>query len=138
MSLAVMQFVDEQTVAAEKNQASNMFPSDGTERLRERHALEAPLIARAMRDEAFRKRLLADPKGVLQHELSCVAGKSLRFPADFEIRVVEEAPRVAYLVLPAPVQTGAESYLLSDADLDPRGGVVYYCSTVGCKPGFSC
>jgi hypothetical protein len=77
--------------------------------------LEAHLIARAWRDEAFRQELLHDPNAVLQRELGQFApGATL--PEHLEIQIVEETPTTRYLVLPTnPVVESSEA--LSDADL---------------------
>lgn len=89
-----------------------------------------------MADKGFRKRLLANPKEVMAEELSVLACKNVKLPENFEIRVVEECPNVAYLVLPAVPE--AQDYNLTNAELDPDGGIPFYCTTVTCKPGMSC
>jgi hypothetical protein len=63
---------------------------------------------------------LANPKAVIQREFG------LAVPASVEIRVVEETPTSAYLVLPAaPVGAGQE---LSEQELEAVAGG-------GCLPG---
>jgi hypothetical protein len=60
-----------------------------------RRQIEREIIARAMKDEAFRKELLEHPRRVLERE----TGVSI--PRGLKVRVVEESPEVAYLVLPS-------------------------------------
>jgi hypothetical protein len=77
--------------------------------------LEARVIARAWKDDAFRQELLRDPQGALERELARMSpGASL--PADIQVRVVEETPATRYLVLP-PKPTVEPGVELSDADL---------------------
>lgn len=59
-----------------------------------RKDFEAELIARAWKDESFKKRLLKDPKAVVE-ELS-----GEQFPADLKISVFEETPTSVCLVIP--------------------------------------
>ena len=51
------------------------------------------VVAKAWRDEAFKQRLLANPKAAL-------AEHGLSVPEGHEVRVVEGTERVHYLVLP--------------------------------------
>ncbi|MCG6868550.1 MAG: NHLP leader peptide family RiPP precursor [Gammaproteobacteria bacterium] len=71
------------------------------------------IIARAMRDDVFREELLTNPKAAIQKEF----GKEL--PPELELRVVEEAPNVVYLVLPAR-QTPTDE--LSEDELEAVAG----------------
>jgi hypothetical protein len=78
-----------------------------------RHELEAGLIERAAKDEAFRRALVADPRGTLERELG------VRMPDGVGLTVIEETPTNRYLVLPAgPAATGE----LSDAELEAAAG----------------
>lgn len=52
------------------------------------------VIERAMNDEDFRSRLLADPKGTIESDMG------LAFPEGSELRVLENTPTVTHLVLP--------------------------------------
>jgi hypothetical protein len=64
-----------------------------------RRDLEAQLTARAWKDQAFRQRLLDNPKSVVEEELArwqIEAG----LPDALEIRVLEETPTTLYLVVP--------------------------------------
>ena len=65
----------------------------------QRARFDADLVFKALKDEAFRTRLLADPTRVYGEELR----KSMphhEVPDGVEIRVVEEAENVFYVVLP--------------------------------------
>ncbi len=73
-------------------------------------ALEAQLIDRAMKDEAFRQELLRDPKGVFERELG------IRLPEHVTVQVLEESPTTVHLVLPRPpANAGVE---LADEELE--------------------
>jgi hypothetical protein len=67
-----------------------------------RQDLDAYVIERASRDEAYRQRLHREPLAVLSEAISALAGEEVRLPADLEVRVVEETATTVYLVLPAP------------------------------------
>lgn len=73
----------------------------------QRRTLASQLIDRARSDPAFRARLCSDPRGTLFE-------MGVDLPDQFELRVVEETPNVAYLVLPL------ESRSALDADLEWR------------------
>ncbi|MGI6149791.1 MAG: NHLP leader peptide family RiPP precursor [Limnochordia bacterium] len=74
-----------------------------------RRELEAKVANKAAQDEAFRKRLLADPR-------SALADLGVRVPEDVEIKVLEESAQLSYLVLPRnPEELSAE-------DLDAVAG----------------
>jgi Nitrile hydratase, alpha chain len=96
-----------------------------------RAEIERTLVQRSMEDEAFRQRLLADPKAAVEEELGT------RLPEGVEVRAVEESPDTIYLVLPdkSAVGQGGE---LSDQELEalaggwelggqPTGSVMYDC-----------
>src|SRR5687768_4212471 len=69
--------------------------------------LEAELIERAAKDEAFRRALLADPKGTIDRELG------VQVPEGVALTVVEETPGSRYLVLPPrPPSAGHELHEL--------------------------
>ena len=78
-----------------------------------RQEIERRLIEKSLQDEAFRQRLIEDPKGAVEEELGT------RLLEGVEVRVVEETADTIYLVLPsvAPAGEGGE---ISDRDL---GGV---------------
>lgn len=88
------------------------------------------IIDRAMRDPAFRARLLENPEAAIEEEL----GGSISSSAS--IRVIEEQPGEVVLVLPArPMEPGAT---LSDEELERVAGgttvATVECSTcaAGC------
>ena len=56
--------------------------------------LREHLIEKAAMDEAFRARLLSDPKAAVEEELG------LTIPADFTLKVHESVPNISHLVLP--------------------------------------
>ena len=72
--------------------------------MKTRPELDAELIARVTDDEAFRTRLLENPKEVIQE------ATGIAIPEDFTIQVHEEDSMTAHIVLP----TGGQ---LTEADL---------------------
>jgi Nitrile hydratase, alpha chain len=80
-----------------------------------RAEVERRLIQRSLQDEAFRQRMLADPRAVIEQELGS------RLPESVEVRVVEETADTIYLVLPSasPLGQGGE---LSDQELEAVAG----------------
>lgn len=77
-----------------------------------RAAVETRLVARAIRDEAFRDRLLHDPRAVLEQELD------LSIPEGVRLHVLQEADRDVILVLPHnPFSGRDEASLRRDAGL---------------------
>ena len=71
--------------------------------------LRARLVEKAEADEAFRARLLADPKAVVEDELG------LAMPPGFTIKVHEERADTSHLVLPPAAY-------LTDNDLEQAAG----------------
>jgi hypothetical protein len=70
--------------------------------------IQEQVIARAMKDQSFRRALLNDPGGVLAQEYH------VHLPAHVAVRVLEEAPHTLTLILPAQAEVGLE---LTDAEL---------------------
>ena len=64
--------------------------------------VRAQVMLKATEDEAFRARLLADPKGVVEAE----AGVS--FPAGYTFHVHEETATDAHMILPASGQLSTQ------------------------------
>ncbi len=62
--------------------------------------LRTRLVEKATEDEAFRARLLADPKAAIEEELD------LTIPAGFTVSVHEDGPDTSHLVLPPPSELG--------------------------------
>jgi hypothetical protein len=81
-----------------------------------RAEIERRLIQRSLQDEAFRQKLLDDPKGTLEQEL----GRGL--PESVQVRVVEESTDTIYLVLPSASAVGDQGGSLSDEELDAVAG----------------
>lgn len=78
--------------------------------------VQSVIIAKAMRDEEYRRRLLADPMRVAEEEI----GEPL--PEGAKIKVIEGEPETGYVVLP-PIPPGQGD--LSDASLDTVSGGTY-------------
>jgi hypothetical protein len=70
----------------------------------------AAVIQKCAKDKAFKRRFVADPKGVLAEEGLLVSDQ-------VELKVVEDTPKVVHLVL--PLEASGE---LSDADLAKVAG----------------
>lgn len=77
-----------------------------------RREMEARIIARAWKDEAFAQELRSNPKAAIEKEVG-------KLPDAIQIQVVEESPTNLYLVLPAKPSSKME---LSDAELDSVAG----------------
>jgi hypothetical protein len=56
--------------------------------------MERRLVERSLQDDAFRQRLLSDPKGAIEEELET------RLPQEVQVQAVEESAETIYLVLP--------------------------------------
>ena len=81
---------------------------------------QSKLIEKAMQDPAFRAKLVADPKAVIEKEL----GRKL--PDGVSVRVLEDSASAVHLVLPPAPAKGQ----LSDAELESVAG--------GAAPTFVC
>ena len=69
--------------------------------------LKKKIIEKAMKDEAFRKELIEDPKAAVEKAFGVKA------PDGVEITVLEETPNTVYLVLPA-----VRSQTISETDME--------------------
>jgi hypothetical protein len=78
-----------------------------------RRDLEARIIAKAWRHPAYLQRLLADPKGVLQSEISAI-DPDVVLPPALQVHVHQEAPNEYHLVLPRNPRDIALSELIGD------------------------
>ncbi|MGH6671542.1 MAG: NHLP leader peptide family RiPP precursor [Xanthobacteraceae bacterium] len=78
-----------------------------------RRDLEARIVAKAWRNSAYKQRLLADPKAVLQSEISAV-DPGVTLPAGLQVQVHEEGPNTYHLVLPRNPKDIALSEVLPD------------------------
>jgi hypothetical protein len=91
----------------------------GGERMSEgsgRTEVERRLIEKSLQDEAFRRRLVEDPKGAVEEELGT------RLPEEVRVVTVEETSDSIYLVLPSASMAGAEGGALSDQELQSVAG----------------
>ncbi len=87
------------------------------EQYQERLKAYGRVVAKAWDDEAFKQRLLADPKAALQAE-------GLSFPEGAEVRVVEPNDRLVYFPLP-PKPAGLSDEQLSSVT---GGALSVYCT----------
>lgn len=78
-----------------------------------RKEFESQIVARALQDEAFRKALKDDPRGVLSKALSQVH-EGAHIPESIQVEVLEESPNKIYIVLPPTPQSVGQ---LSDEQL---------------------
>ncbi len=80
-----------------------------------RAEMERRLVQRSLEDDAFRRRLLEDPKAAVEQELGT------RLPEGVRVVAVEETAETIYLVLPSssPLGEGGE---LSDRELEAVAG----------------
>jgi hypothetical protein len=81
-----------------------------------RQEMERMLIEKSVEDEAFRQRLIEDPKGAVEQELGS------RLPEGVRVVALEESAETIYLVLPSTPMKGRESVELSDPDLESVAG----------------
>lgn len=81
----------------------------------DRAGMERRLIERSLQDDAFRQRLLEDPRAAMEQELG------VRLPKEVQVRAVEETADTIYLVLPStsPVGEGGD---LTDQELEAVTG----------------
>ena len=81
-----------------------------------RAEMERRLIEKSIEDEAFRQRLLEDPKAAVEQELGS------RLPEEVRIVTVEETAETIYLVLPSTPVASGEGGALSDQELESVSG----------------
>jgi hypothetical protein len=77
---------------------------------------ERRLIQRSIEDDAFRQRLIEDPKDAVEQELGT------RLPEEVRVVTMEETQDTIYLVLPSTPMAGAESVELTDQELESVAG----------------
>jgi hypothetical protein len=104
---------------------------------RRRAEVERRLVERSLQDDAFRQRLLEDPRAAMEQELG------VRLPEEVQVRAVEETADTIYLVLPSASRVG-EGEELSDRELGAVAGGAPAgtasgdtCSTAACW-GLTC
>jgi hypothetical protein len=78
------------------------------------------MVARAWSDEAYKQRLISDPKAVL-------AETGLAVPANLTLEVHETTPTHLHLVLPPPPGSRTTDKLSED-ELDQVAGGKLYCT----------
>ena len=93
-----------------------------------RAEVERRLVERSLQDDAFRQRLLEDPRAAMEQELG------VRLPEEVRVRAVEETADTIYLVLPSVSRVG-EGEELSDREL---GAVAGGAPAVGTASGDTC
>ena len=96
-----------------------------------RAEMERRLIEKSVEDEAFRRRLIEDPKAAVEQELGT------RLPEGVRVQAVEETQDTIYLVLPSSTPiAGAEGAELSDRELESVAGGAWsstsYATCGGC------
>jgi hypothetical protein len=99
-----------------------MSEKENSQKLPTWQEFQTALVARTLKDESFRKELLANPKAVVEKEM----GKlkiGAKLPAALEIKVLEQPANTLYLVLPTAIEE------LSDEALDAvaGGGCLWDC-----------
>ena len=89
-----------------------------------RTEMERRLVQRSFEDESFRRRLLEDPKGVVEEELGT------RLSEGVQVQAVQETADTIYLVLPPRAETEHSSAEISEEALQAvAGGLGYYTDT---------
>ncbi|MFZ5643686.1 MAG: NHLP leader peptide family RiPP precursor [Bacillota bacterium] len=92
-----------------------------------RSQYEEQIVKKAQTDKEFKNALLANPKEAL-------AKLGSEFPAEVEVKVIEESAKVVYLVLPFNPDE------LTDEQMDSvAGGICFskgYCYTKICEGSF--
>jgi hypothetical protein len=81
-----------------------------------RAEMERRLVERSVHDDAFRRRLLEDPRATVEEELAT------RLPEDVQVMAVEETADTIYLVLPSASPLVGEGGELSDRELERVAG----------------
>ena len=75
--------------------------------------MQSELIAKASEDDAFRDRLLSNPRSTIAEEFN------LSIPPELSIEVHEETSTTAHLVLPPRSKLGADDLRRVSAGVDP-------------------
>jgi hypothetical protein len=94
-----------------------------------RQEMERRLIEKSLHDDAFRQRLVDDPKGAVEQELET------RLPEEVRVVTVEETADTIYLVLPSTPIAGTEGVELSDRELESVSGAGTESGNWGCPSG---
>lgn len=91
--------------------------------------LEENIVSNARKNTDYRKRLMDDPKGLLESQL----GQPL--PNNVKVSVLQESPTQVYIVLPYDAPTSGSE--LSDEDLENVAGGKAKMKNVTCTSGNS-
>lgn len=86
-----------------------------------RNEFEASIVARAWKDEAFRKRLKDDPRSVLEEEIKKV-NPDATLPESVKVNVLEETVDQIYLVVPVNPEDFHDGELSDEDLLNVAGG----------------
>jgi Nitrile hydratase, alpha chain len=81
-----------------------------------RTEMERRLVEKSLADDAFRQRLLEDPRSTVEQELGT------RLPENVQVSAVEETADTIYLVLPMVSPLGEEGGELSERELEAVAG----------------
>ena len=81
-----------------------------------REHLERKLVEKSLQDDAFRGRLLEEPRAAVEEELGT------QLPEYVKVEVMEETADTAYLVLPFRSTESQETGELSDQELEAVAG----------------
>ncbi len=100
-----------------------------------RQEFDARIIAKAWKDEAFRKRLLSEPNAVLADELAALH-EDAKLPSDLKVTVLEEKPDQIYMVLPVNPQDFHDGELSEDQLSTVAGGSSGSQGGVGSQGGW--
>ncbi|MCW5315518.1 NHLP leader peptide family natural product precursor [Nostoc sp. KVJ3] len=84
------------------------------EQAQTRQDIEARIIAKAWKDEAYKQELLTNPKAVIEREFG------VEFPSEVNIQVLEENPTSLHFVLPISPVAFAQD--LSEEQLEAIAG----------------
>ncbi len=96
----------------EQNQQQVLFRKD----------IEAKIIAKAWKDEAYKQKLLANPKAVIEEE------SGINFSDSVKVQITEEDSTSLYLTLPTSPET--EGVNLSEEELEMiAGGLRWFKKT---------
>ena len=97
-----------------------------------RTQMERRLIEKSVEDEAFRRRLMEDPKGAVEQELGT------QLPEGVRVVAVEETQDTIYLVLPSTPMAGTEGVELSDRELESVAGAGTWVDPNSCGSACVC